>query len=837
MRKVKYLVAALLLMGATTTFTSCIDNDEPAGITDLRGAKAELIRAKAAIAQAQVAMVQAQVANMEMQTKALEIANSIKEIELEKEKLNLAIAQANSEAEIARLQALKAQYEGQAEVYAETLKQEILNAQTATVNAQKAYELALRELEAARLVLSPAESEILLAAQVQAEMAMTELNNAELALKDAIGELEAAIKEDASTKNEADFTLAIEKLQLQKEAQELAIAEVEETLSKDISTYEGWIEQLQDWKDKKAVQDSLVSKINIAISEALNSDSGLEANAAYDAAKKAYDDAVKECDNVLAGKEDNDGNSYAFKLAKYEVSVNEAVSEILDETTVEGLTDKDKATFFDAENGKLYYAEFPYTQNDYKKALKANTKLQPQVTLANMLKLVGAVSTKAEDLAWANQELAGAKEILAANQKAYNDAYKKWEQAVEDFKAGKTYTIDQFKLATSEAKGVLKDIKDDKYEGESTASLQAAAYQNYMDYRTEMENNGQGEALPKLPTSVKDYATLKTALEGQTDDFEDFVIAVADFVPVDAKQNLINASDDAFGTSIYQFNKQPRLTAPTDAEIAEELARIKKGETSYADYGKIGLVWLAQYGPEGVTYYEDVIAQAESIKELKAALEEQQTKVNELVAENSAKVKPFEDAVTSAEKAVDAAQDAIDALTADLYVDLSWATAKQSSYQKIIDTIAEQLTKHGVKYNYNEQTGEITITDEGDKTADSPEEIANVLKQYIVQLKQAINDIEKDIEAENLALEAFKEGYYDKAYALDFAKDKIERRKADYEAAKANYDAAVARLQKVVEALSNSETPDETPDTTPDETPDTTPDETPDTTPEETPAE
>ena len=30
MKKTKYLVAALLLMGATTTFTSCIDNDEPA---------------------------------------------------------------------------------------------------------------------------------------------------------------------------------------------------------------------------------------------------------------------------------------------------------------------------------------------------------------------------------------------------------------------------------------------------------------------------------------------------------------------------------------------------------------------------------------------------------------------------------------------------------------------------------------------------------------------------------------------------------------------------------------------------------------------------------------
>ena len=31
MRKWTYLVAALLVGGATTTFTGCIDNDEPGG--------------------------------------------------------------------------------------------------------------------------------------------------------------------------------------------------------------------------------------------------------------------------------------------------------------------------------------------------------------------------------------------------------------------------------------------------------------------------------------------------------------------------------------------------------------------------------------------------------------------------------------------------------------------------------------------------------------------------------------------------------------------------------------------------------------------------------------
>ena len=37
------------MVGSSVTFTGCIDNDEPAGIENLRGAKAELLKAKAAV--------------------------------------------------------------------------------------------------------------------------------------------------------------------------------------------------------------------------------------------------------------------------------------------------------------------------------------------------------------------------------------------------------------------------------------------------------------------------------------------------------------------------------------------------------------------------------------------------------------------------------------------------------------------------------------------------------------------------------------------------------------------------------------------------------------------
>ena len=62
MKKWTYLVAAGILLGATPVFTGCIDNDEPEGITVLRGAKAELLKAKASVAAASVEQIKAEAA-------------------------------------------------------------------------------------------------------------------------------------------------------------------------------------------------------------------------------------------------------------------------------------------------------------------------------------------------------------------------------------------------------------------------------------------------------------------------------------------------------------------------------------------------------------------------------------------------------------------------------------------------------------------------------------------------------------------------------------------------------------------------------------------------------
>ena len=136
MRKWTYLVAVLLMAGTSTSLlTSCIDNDEPAGITDLRGAKAELLRAKAAVEQAEAAIKTAQV-------KWYEAEAEIKNQEAEQAKLKTSWLEA-------QYQAQKDSLEIETQKYVERQKKLLIEAQQATAEANAAYQKALAEIEAA----------------------------------------------------------------------------------------------------------------------------------------------------------------------------------------------------------------------------------------------------------------------------------------------------------------------------------------------------------------------------------------------------------------------------------------------------------------------------------------------------------------------------------------------------------------------------------------------------------------------------------------------------------------------------------------------------------------
>lgn len=154
MRKVKYLVAALLLMGATTTFTSCIDNDEPAGITELRGAKAELIKAKAVVEQARAEYILAQAEYQKALAAKEQAKADYIQAKVEYEKLVNDLKAAQNEAD-------KVLYQEQIEAARQRMEKAalehqntMLGLQTTNATLQRNYELILKQIEIAEAIMS-----------------------------------------------------------------------------------------------------------------------------------------------------------------------------------------------------------------------------------------------------------------------------------------------------------------------------------------------------------------------------------------------------------------------------------------------------------------------------------------------------------------------------------------------------------------------------------------------------------------------------------------------------------------------------------------------------------
>lgn len=175
MKKWTFLVASAMLVGATPVFTGCIDNDEPEGISVLRGAKAELLRAKVAVEQANAISIKADAVLKEAQAKvqealaANELAKAkILEAQAKQEEAKVELIKTQNEQEKARLEEQIKEYERvqkewQAEMdrNATEAEQAIKEWELSYKEAQVAYEKVLVELATAKATLTAKQNKIL----------------------------------------------------------------------------------------------------------------------------------------------------------------------------------------------------------------------------------------------------------------------------------------------------------------------------------------------------------------------------------------------------------------------------------------------------------------------------------------------------------------------------------------------------------------------------------------------------------------------------------------------------------------------------------------------------
>lgn len=159
----KVILFLVVGIGALCTLSSCLQNEEPAGIEVLRNAKAELIKAQAQYATAQAALMSAEVAYQELENAEKALDNRLKEAQVayEEARLELLKAQdaAESEAVIAYWEAEMLKWQNEKEAMIADHEWEMLKKQTAIAEAEKEYNEALAALELASASLSDAEEE------------------------------------------------------------------------------------------------------------------------------------------------------------------------------------------------------------------------------------------------------------------------------------------------------------------------------------------------------------------------------------------------------------------------------------------------------------------------------------------------------------------------------------------------------------------------------------------------------------------------------------------------------------------------------------------------------
>ena len=320
MNKKFYLGAILLatMTLSTGALTSCIDNDEPEGITELRGAKAELLRAKAAVELANAELIQQQVNLAAIQVKLQEALHATlvsREEAITAEqwaKASQAEAEASQEWAVAEKLWAEANYAWSvadekraaadaaiAKIKAQ-LEVDLQDIKTWLLQAQNNYENVTAEIEAAKAVLTDVQATKLAALQVDVDTAWGKYKSAQQAVLTAMDALFKA------TNTEEDTIEGLQRAVVSAKAKLLAVnAAYDElkALAEDATptAWETRMDSLKTYSDKTAPLEK--AELDLKMEEIKQSAEYKAADKEDKAALKAYIAAQQNYNYLADGNE------------------------------------------------------------------------------------------------------------------------------------------------------------------------------------------------------------------------------------------------------------------------------------------------------------------------------------------------------------------------------------------------------------------------------------------------------------------------------------------------------------------------------------------------------
>lgn len=526
MRKWTYLVAALLMGGVSTSLTSCIDNDEPAGINDLRGAKAELLRAKAAVENAEAAIKTATAA--------------IKQAKADYAQEKVAQEKLYTDWLTAKYEDDKTALQQDAAIREQAYLQKLYQAQSAAKQAELDYQRALAQIEIAlgtakddayakalqdllynktftipsyQISVDPATHEVTINSTGSSTTTIYGLMNLSQQLANAKQELAEAIQQNLilgykfdkdALKNDVAVTVEVKKAELAVE--EKALAELKEIIGISLDDFEAKYQEIAD-KKKEAENN----KTNVSIEKAKDLAENYDGKAQELKNKKEAQSeftfdipAAVQNDfyNIVASKA---GSATGDKVAIYQNILKQATA--------------------DAEG------EYAFTNG-----MKVNTTAAIKKSIINAVKGDVEEKAQAQDVAQLEQAMKLAEDAETELKKSFDAAEKTWKAAAAAYDKAK---------------------KADKYHitGQSEYDVVMGALETY--------NNSDKSAADQtaLINAYKKYLNGDGTLEGRTklDGFKpaddiNIATATADNLSARLAAFLAANDDDRFGTAAPTMN-------------------------------------------------------------------------------------------------------------------------------------------------------------------------------------------------------------------------------------------------------------------------------------------
>lgn len=771
MRKWTYLVAALLMGGVSTSLTSCIDNDEPAGINDLRGAKAELLRAKAAVENAEAAIKTATAA--------------IKQAKADYAQEKVAQEKLYTDWLTAKYEDDKTALQQDAAIREQAYLQKLYQAQSAAKQAELDYQRALAQIEIAlgtakddayaealqdllytktftipsyQISVNPVTHEVTINSTGSSTTTIYGLMNLSQQLANAKQELAETIQQNLilgykfdkdALKNDVAVTVEVKKAELAVE--EKALAELKEIIGISLDDFEAKYQEIAD-KKKEAENN----KTNVSIEKA------------KDLAEN-YDGKAQELKNKKEAQ-----SEFTFDIPAavqndfYNIVASKAGSATGDEVAI--YQNILKQATADAEG------EYAFTNG-----MKVNTTAAIKKSIINAVKGDVEEKAQAQDVAQLEQAMKLAEDAETELKKSFDAAEKTWKAAAAAYdkakKADKYHITGQSEYDV--VMGALETYNNaDKSDATKLAAAQTAlinAYKKYLngdgtlEGRTKLDGFKPADNI-NIATATADNLSARLAAFLAANDDDRFGTA-APTMNGGYYKALTEAADD-FGVDVDQ------RTAYTYEEwtAAQEASTTLPGATSgTATYNYFTAM---DEHAEAVKAYEEaanvadwvtLLANIEKVEEAVLAetnaLQLEEAELDKVKAEIEAKYAVQEATYQAEAKSYGDILNAMAAAVPD--VDGSLGTITQANYDQAIANLKAEIAKYE-SADLNEGTGKITLGTISQKK----QEVAlyeNLLKGLEDGSYQAEEEILKNyndamIEAYNMKIEVLQV-LFDKANA------------------------------------------------------------------------